>query len=136
MKLPKPKNECAEPQPLAVALQKSRDLRKRKQRDSDAWLAARKVVKRSRKKPTGFKERTYELPKKGPGRGFRSDLQNKPRVSKTEQRRRQREAAARATARKKAERDAGNKSAPAPAPQKKRKEHPLRAKVKGKKRRK
>ena len=126
----------AEPQPLADALQYSRDLRKRKQQDSDDWLAARKVVKRPRKKPTGFKEPTYELYKpkvKKPSTA----------MSKAERLRRQKAGRDRADARKRAERDGGNTSAPAPAPQKKpraapkkRAAHPLRAKVKEKKRRK
>ena len=62
---------------------------------------------------------------------------------KKERKRRQLASLERSRAKKAAERDCGNTSAPAPAPQKKprappkkRKEHPLRAKVKEKKRRK
>ena len=145
MKLPRPRLylQCAEPQPLAAALQASRDLRERKQRDSNAWLAARKVVKLPGvKKPTGHQDPTYELPKKGPGKGWRL---GKGKQSKEERKRRKREAAAASRAKKaRAEGDGGDTSAPAPAPApkkprkapKKRKEHPLRAKVKEKKRRK
>ena len=64
MELSRTQTHIAEPQLLADALQKSRDLRKRKQRDSNAWLAAREVVKRPRvKKPKHYKEPVYELPK-------------------------------------------------------------------------
>ena len=137
VKLPRPKQECAEPQPLAAALQYSRDLRKRKERDSDAWLAARKVVKRPRvKKPTGFKEKVYELPKPKP-----KPKKKKQRKESTEERKERMKAF---HAKRKKEKDGGDTSAPAPAPKKpraapaskKRKEHPLRAKVKEKKRRK
>ena len=65
VELPKPTHECAEPQPLAAALQYSRDLRKRKERDSDDWLDAREVVKlQGVKKPKHHKEPTYELKEK------------------------------------------------------------------------
>ena len=88
MELSPSQTYIAEPQPLADALQKSRDLRKRKQQGSVAWLAAREVVKRPRiKKPTGFKEPTYELKKKGPGQGFRSDLQGKKKERKSKAKR-------------------------------------------------
>ena len=94
VELPKPTHECVTPQRLAAALQYSRDLRKRKERDSDDWLDAREVVKRPRvKKPTGFKEPTWELFKKVKKRSMA--------MSKTELKRRRRAAAAKSNARKK-----------------------------------